>query len=625
MLRDRFDVIVIGSGAGGAPIACELAKAGKNVLVLEKGPLFRTQGEDAPYNRSDFKRDELFNSGSEKIVRIPGASNYGKPFYTSVLEPDLNDEPHMYSGLDEKRQDVTIEGYTAQAVGGGTQLYGAVSLRFAPDDFRLNTVNRDQPRPLNNDDGTALKDVLDWPFGYDDLKLYYEKAERLIGINGTSTGQAKPFNNPDEYQKPFDPNPISQWALAGIQGMGFQAYRTPVAVITEDHAPSGRKVKRDSQGNPDPVGPMTGYVNRYGDPLGYKSNTWVALLRPTIKEVGEKLELRPNCVVTHLRSSGRQVTQVFYRDAGGDHVVVTAPIVIVACSAIETVRLLMLSSEEDPEGFGKVMKYGETSGLLGRFFLTHCFGGAEIAIRDEQLPNGGGKKARRYDKSLSLDSDYATDACVDPDFLRSEGLWAGGAIYNNVSDQNLPVTFCRTHRSADLDTLWFGFTGDTEKRGDAMINWFDAEFGKRLSFSFMANQIPRHENHIRLHAVRDKWNRKVAHVIKDWHPHDGFLMGRFARVCADMLKKGIPDSTPEMIEAGSVYGNGVRIANHILGGARFGDREENSVLDPNCRVWGFDNLYVTDGSFMPTSGSANPTLTIQANAFRVADHLKTVV
>jgi choline dehydrogenase-like flavoprotein len=50
------------------------------------------------------------------------------------------------------------------------------------------------------------------------------------------------------------------------------------------------------------------------------------------------------------------------------------------------------------------------------------------------------------------------------------------------------------------------------------------------------------------------------------------------------------------------------------------DRND-SVLDPNCKAWDFDNLYVTDGSFMPTSGGANPTHTIEANAFRVADHL----
>ena len=66
-----------------------------------------------------------------------------------------------------------------------------------------------------------------------------------------------------------------------------------------------------------------------------------------------------------------------------------------------------------------------------------------------------------------------------------------------------------------------------------------------------------------------------------------------------------------------------RMANHILGGARFGNDRADSVLDSDCRAWEFDNLYVTDGAFMPTSGGANPTLTIEANSFRVADQLST--
>ena len=77
------------------------------------------------------------------------------------------------------------------------------------------------------------------------------------------------------------------------------------------------------------------------------------------------------------------------------------------------------------------------------------------------------------------------------------------------------------------------------------------------------------------------------------------------------------------ISSGAVFGRDelARCANHILGGARFGTDRTDSVLDQDCRAWGFDNLYVTDGCFMPTSGSGNPTLTIQANAFRVGDAL----
>lgn len=611
MLRDTFDVVVIGSGAGGAPIAYELARAGRSVLVLEKGPLLRTQDERGPGSLSDFKRDEMFNAGPERIITVPGVINTGASFYTSHVEPDLNDEPHVFTGVQKPPSQfdpnpqpdgpkVTVEGYTAQVVGGGTQLYGAVSLRFAPDDFRLRTFN--EGRVLHGDDGTALEHVIDWPYDYAALEPYYLKAEQLIGINGTAAGQLKPFPSGDAYQKPIAPNPISRFALAGMQQLGFETYRTPLAVITDDHAPSGRKAGF----------PKVGYVNRYGDPLGYKSNTWVALLRPTIAEQQHDLELRPNCVVTHLESAGREVRRVHYRDESGRPRSATGRLVVVACSAIESVRLVMLSAENDPGGFGAAVRHGAPGGLLGRFFLTHAFGGAEVAV-----------KGQRFDKSISLDSDFATDACARRGFLDQHGLWAGGAIYNNTSDQSLPVTLARTDGSTDLDTFWAGFQGQPGKRGDAIIQWLDADFGTRISVSFMANQVPQLTNRIELHpTVRDKWNRPVAHILKNWHPHDGHVMRTLAAVCEDILLAGVPGATRDDIGEGSVYGNSVRIANHILGGMRFGNDRDDSVLDPDCRVWDLDNLYVTDGSFMPTSGGGNPTLTIQANAFRVADILK---
>jgi choline dehydrogenase-like flavoprotein len=602
-MAETFDVVIIGSGAGGAPIAYELARAQKRVLVLEKGPLLRTQGDIDPERPgtvasplSDFKRDELFNFGPERIVTVPGMENTGASFYGSVLEPDLNDEPHIYSGLTGGPSKVTVEGYTAQVVGGGTQLYGAVSLRFAPDDFRLRSFNEGRNVALRDDPGReALDHVIDWPFEYADLEPFYAKAEELVGINGTHERQAKPFSRPT-YQRPVAPNPISELARQGMETLGLPWYRTPLAVITEDHRPSGRTASQ----------PKTGYVNRYGDPLGLKSNTWVSLLRPTLRE-GFPLVLRPNCVVTHLQCDGGQVTKVHYRDPGGTPREVEGRLVVVACSAIESVRLLMISALTDPE-FARRVRFGDSGSMLGRYFLTHAFGGAEVVI-----------KGRRFDKSVSLDSDYATDACANRDFLDAEGLWGGAAIYNNTSDQALPVSLAATHGSADLDALWTGFMTDAGKRGQAIVDWFDRDFGTRLSVSFMANQVPRWENRIELHAYTDKWGRPVAHIIKDWHKHDGAVMSVLHQRCRAILEAGVPASErAETIESGSVYGNGVRIANHILGGARFGRARDEGVLDPSCRVWDFDNLYVTDGACMPTSGGANPTLTIQANAFRVA-------
>ncbi len=329
-MRTQFDLVIIGSGAGGSPIANRLAKAGKSVLILEKGPLFRPNYQ-APGRRSSFRRDELISDGPEKILNIDGVANKGASYYSSHVEPDLNDEPHVYRGPDSADR-ATIEGYTAQVVGGGTQLYGGVSLRYTPTDLRLKSFN-DGRADIPDD---VRREARDWPIPYDVLDRYYAEAEDLVGINGTRANQIKPFLTGDHYQPPLSPNPISQYAKAGMEALGKQLganiepYRTPLAVITRDHAPSYRTVPKY------PETAKTSYVNRYGDPLGLKSSTWVALLSPIVKE-GHDFEIRPNCIVTRLTNDGTKVNRVYYLDPGGTERFVEGKFVIVACSAIESI------------------------------------------------------------------------------------------------------------------------------------------------------------------------------------------------------------------------------------------------------------------------------------------------
>ena len=611
-MRTQFDLVIIGSGAGGSPIANRLAKAGKSVLVLEKGPLLRPSYQ-ARARRSEFRRDELFSDGPEKILKIDGVANKGASYYSSQIEPDLNDEPHVYRGPDNADR-ATIEGYTAQVIGGGTQHYGGVSLRYTPTDLRLKSFN-DSRTDIPDD---VRREARDWPISYEVLDRYYAEAEDLVGINGTRANQIKPFLTGDHYQPPLSPNPISQYAKAGMEALGKQLganiapYRAPLAVITRDHAPSYRIVPKD------PETAKTSYVNRYGDPLGLKSSTWVALLSPVIKE-GHDLEIRTNCVVTRLANDGAKVNRVYYLDPGGTERFVEGKIVIVACSAIESIRLLLLSGAESPDFQHRI----NGNGLLGRYFLTNCFGGARAIVPG------------RFDKSRALDADYATDCCATDAFLKTQGLWAGGAVYNNTSDQALPLSMFRTFGSTDLDSLWKAFMGgmyprpdgtQVPMRGQGFISYLDQEFGRGLSISFMANQVLQRDNRIELHpTVKDKWGRRVAYVIKTWHPHDNKLMDVFANQCGNVLRLGAGSDSAFFFEGqGGIYSGDTalaRMANHILGGARFGTDPINSVLDPDNRAWNLDNLYVTDGAFMPTSGGANPTHTIEANSFRVADRL----
>ena len=163
--------------------------------------------------------------------------------------------------------------------------------------------------------------------------------------------------------------------------------------------------------------------------------------------------------------------------------------------------------------------------------------------------------------------------------------------------------------------------------GDRLADFLHTQFNRRLSVSFMANQVPQKSNRIELHPhgprqmgpARRLHRQGLARARPLPDGHDR----RALRARAAVRRRWRPGHYP--IEGfGGVYSSEnalARIANHILGGARFGTDPNDSVLDPNCRAWHFDNLYVTDGCFMPTSGSGNPTLTIQANAFRVGDAL----
>ena len=115
--------------------------------------------------------------------------------------------------------------------------------------------------------------------------------------------------------------------------------------------------------------------------------------------------------------------------------------------------------------------------------------------------------------------------------------------------------------------------------------------------------------------VKDKWNSPVAKIRLGYHAHDLEVGSYIAERCETLLK---------LMGAKNIYSgiSGDPPSNLVAGGCRFGTDPESSVLDPDCRAHDVENLYVTDGSFMPTGGSVPYTWTIYANAFRIADKIK---
>src|SRR3984893_17832047 len=155
MANKKVDMVVIGSGAGGAVVAKELAEAGLSVVVFERGKR---------YTYADFNHDEL--NCQYSIPPAYGPSVYPNP--RTFRYSDRETAQLVYPGVNEHY------GNTAAAVGGATLAYGAAAWRFKREDFRMKST-------YGSILGTSLED---WPITYDDLEPYYEKAEYELGVSG---------------------------------------------------------------------------------------------------------------------------------------------------------------------------------------------------------------------------------------------------------------------------------------------------------------------------------------------------------------------------------------------------------------------------------------------------------
>src|SRR5215470_18914387 len=162
-MADSVDVVIVGSGAGGAPVAFELARAGAQVVVLEKG---RALGPE------DLVHDEI------RVCR------------RNLFVPFVHDEPHTIRVGHAQVGERTAEGWTANVVGGATVHYSGYFFRMHPVDMQLRTT-------LGAIDGAA---IADWPIGYDDLEPHYARVEREIGISGRA--RAHPFEEPRSTEYP---------------------------------------------------------------------------------------------------------------------------------------------------------------------------------------------------------------------------------------------------------------------------------------------------------------------------------------------------------------------------------------------------------------------------------------
>ncbi|MCP5066014.1 MAG: GMC family oxidoreductase [bacterium] len=550
-----FDVCVIGSGAGGGPVAFELAAAGYSVVVLEKGPWL---GE------GDFFKDEI------ACCR------------RSEYRPDLREEAHVVEREDangdwiaQSTHRAGINFWNGNCVGGSSNFMSGFFHRHRPVDFELRSTFGPIPGA----------DVVDWPIGYEDLEPYYDKVERVVGVSGRVVAHPhlEKRSRPD-----FPYPPTREHAVAGLidracEELGYHAVPTPRAILPRPERGRGGCS-------------YSGYCGSFGCATGAKGSSRAALLDRAVAT--GRCEIRPGAMASRLVSDARgKIAYAEYFDHAGEAKRVDARIYVVACQAIESARLLLRSSgPRHPKGLAN------GSGQVGRNLLF-AGGGA-----------GSGKLSyakfsRQQTDALRETGPFVNRSLLDWYVIDDPGF--GGRAKGGTIDfvHRAPGAIQRASRqAAGPDGLVWGLP----LKRKLEEHFLRASYLKVEAF---CDWLPNEDSFVVLDpAQKDKWGLPVARVRTGLHPHNLQVGWFLASKGAEVLKKmGAEDVVS--------FASGSPPTNLLAGGCRFGRNPDTSVLDPDCRAHEVENLFVSDGSFMPTGGSSPYTWTIYANAFRVADRI----
>jgi choline dehydrogenase-like flavoprotein len=571
----RASAIIVGSGAGGSVAAWELARAGYDVLVLEKG------------------RNLLPGIGT-------AAGIHDIPF--------ANDE--VKSGRAFENQDVTLEPRTARTqaeaaaelarsfvgdvntlpttVGGGTVHWDAKVPRFWRQDFH----GRSLYGPI---DGA---NVADWPLSYEELAPFYDAVERRLGVQGDVRAMPKATlaQAPRRHQFAMPPNPpmLAGTRLAeGAAKVGYHAYPFPMGV-------NSRRFHGRPRCN------SCGFCSGYGCPILARGAAGVSFLHPALR-AGARLRSRCFVQRVELSPNGRRAVGVSYLDEHLRERHARADVVILAASAIETARLALLSATSaHPDGLGN------RSGQLGRNVMFHLFTLGIALFADEPHAWRGPSTT------------FTIDDFVGPD--RSDAARATGLPYlkGGICEVGGGLTLLE---EAGLYTVVPGTWGGPFK--DAMRT---SPLRRHLAgLSMVGEDLPQLANVVDLDpAIRDVYGVPVPRITHTSHPFElaasryfGPQLGAICAAAPGAIAAGwLPVGA--LAEATGGFGSpyaGPASTAHIMGTARMGHDPETSVVDRWGRMHDLDNVYIADGSVFVSSGGFNPTLTIMALSLRMARHL----
>jgi len=506
-MSEHYDVIVIGSGAGGGTLTHALAPTGKRILLLERG---------------DFLPREVENWDSKAVWIDKRYANSGK-WTDAATGKQFTPKQHYY-------------------VGGNTKVYGAILFRFRERDFDA----------IQHVDGISPA----WPISYADLEPWYTRAERLYQVHGQRGSD--PLEPPADVPYPFPAishEPRIQQLSDDLARAGLNPFPLPNGILIDESAPWRSACIRCAT------------CDGYACPINGKADAAVIAVEPALRYPNVTLRTRARVTRLVTDATGRAVERVLV-DHDGVPEDYSADVVVVAAGAINSAALL-LASASDTHSDG----LGNGSGLLGRNLMLHN-NSSLIAFSTEPNPT-------KFQKTLGINDFYFGD----PD-----GDWP------------YPLGAMQMLGKSDATLIAF----DVKNHPDP------AEVARHaLDFWLTTEDLPLADNRV---TVDGQGNISLRYTPTNLEAHQR-LRAKFESLLSTMRCR------EDVYENLSYVGGRLGISGvaHQNGTARFGPDPATSVLDLDCKLHDVDNVYVADSSFFVSSTSVNPTLTIIANAMRVAE------